>query len=135
MRRFLTLTALLLLAFTSAAYGQHIDRTPVELGGEDSVRIEAVGFVGPVPSRVVFSTDIAEFEFNGHTVVRIVFVYDVFCAEGTLEPLRYVLMDPQGMTTRPFSVEKETVTPEADSALSAVLTYVCKQTYNPMAVS
>ena len=135
MRRFLTLAAILLLACTSAARGQHIDYTSVELGGEDAVRVEAVGFVGSTPSRVVFSAGVPPFEFMGRTVVRIVLVYDVFCGDGTVEPLRYVLVDGAGEMTRPFPMELETVTPEENSTLATVLDYVCKQAYTPTVAS
>ena len=135
MKRIWIIVAIVMLAFASASYGQHIDYQSVELGGEDSVRIEAVGFAGPVPARVVFSANVPPFEWEGELVVRIVLVYDLLCDEGVLRPLRYVLINEHGQMTSPFRMEPETITPEAGSTLAIVYEHTCARTYGTGAMS
>ena len=132
----LVLVAMLL--FATGAWGQdapaYHDDTMVELGGDDSLRVEALGFTAAgQPSRVVMSAvPEAPFEFEGATVVRIIVVYDVYCGEGTLTGLRYVLVDVDNRMTRPIQMpynRRQNFTPDEGSTLDRLLDYVCKQRY------
>lgn len=126
MKRLFTLTALVLLAFTSAARGQVMDTTSYAVN--DTTQIEVVMYVQGTPTRAVFMVAVAEhFDHMGHEVAQIGFLVRLSCQDNTLEVLAVRFVDVNGMWSNDQNVPNlgRVYEPSPGSADDEVLTFIC----------